>query len=302
VITRLSNEPAVAAKARQAVVALQLMNRDGVKFICGFGTAAILATQSLSERQGVMLFNTSWGKSSKGPQFPLTYQVNNTPVEVTPVLAKYIVDNHPQAKTMIGANGAGKSTVIRCIAGLLKPSAGTVRVFGEDVTGRTADRIVQHGVSVVPEGRRLFSEMTFRENLELGAYTRNDPVAVRRDMERVLALFPDLRDRQGTIAGTFSGGQQQMVAVARALMSAPKIMVLDEPTIGLGPVIVDRISDLIREICKSGVDILLVEQNAEVALSLADRAYILEGGQVIAEDSAKVLVESEKVQKAYLGI
>jgi branched-chain amino acid transport system ATP-binding protein len=204
--------------------------------------------------------------------------------------------------TMIGANGAGKSTVIKCIAGLLKPSAGTVRVFGEDVTGRTADRIVQHGVSVVPEGRRLFSEMTFRENLELGAYTRNDPVAVRRDMERVLALFPDLRDRQGTIAGTFSGGQQQMVAVARALMSAPKIMVLDEPTIGLGPVIVDRISDLIREICKSGVDILLVEQNAEVALSLADRAYILEGGQVIAEDSAKVLVESEKVQKAYLGI
>ena len=204
--------------------------------------------------------------------------------------------------TMIGANGAGKLTVIKCICGLLKPTAGSVRLFGEDATGLASDRLVRKGVSLVPEGRRLFSDMTFRENLELGAYTRNDPVAVRRDMERVLSLFPDLRDRLSTIAGTFSGGQQQMVAVARALMSNPRIMLLDEPTIGLGPVIVERISDLILEIANSGVDILIVEQNAEVALAIAHRAYILEGGHVIAEDDAKTLAESEQVQKAYLGI
>jgi len=204
--------------------------------------------------------------------------------------------------TLIGANGAGKSTVIKCICGLLKPSAGTVRLFGEDVTGLTPDRLVQRGLSVVPEGRRLFSEMTFKENLELGAYTRRDPLAVQRDMERVLALFPDLKDRLATVAGTFSGGQQQMVAVARALMSAPKLMLLDEPTIGLGPVVVERISDLIVEISRTGVDILIVEQNAEVALALADRAYILEGGRVIANDDAKTLAQSEQVQKAYLGI
>jgi branched-chain amino acid transport system ATP-binding protein len=204
--------------------------------------------------------------------------------------------------TMIGANGAGKSTVIKCICGLIKPSAGKVLLFGEDVTGQSPDRLVQRGLSVVPEGRRLFSDMTFRENLELGAYTRKDPVAVQRDMKRVLALFPDLKDRLSTVAGTFSGGQQQMVAVARALMSAPKLMLLDEPTIGLGPVVVERISDLIVEISKTGVDILIVEQNAEMALALADRAYILEGGRVIADDDAKTLARSEQVQKAYLGI
>src|SRR6185369_2015595 len=204
--------------------------------------------------------------------------------------------------TMIGANGAGKSTVIKCVCGLLKPTAGSVRLFGEDLTGLTPDRLVKKGLSVVPEGRRLFSAMTLKENFELGAYTRNDPAAVRRDMERVLTLFPDLRDRLSAIAGTFSGGQQQMVAVARALMSNPRVMLLDEPTIGLAPVVVERISDLLLEIAKSGVDILIVEQNAEVALSIAHRAYILEGGRVIAEDDANALAQSEQVQKAYLGI
>jgi len=204
--------------------------------------------------------------------------------------------------TMIGANGAGKSTVIKCICGLLKPTSGTVRLFGEDVTRLSPDLLVKRGMSVVPEGRRLFGEMTLKENLELGAFTRNDPVAVRRDMDRVLNLFPALRDRLATPVGTFSGGQQQMVAVARALMSGPRLMLLDEPTIGLAPVVVEQISRLVVEIAESGVDILIVEQNAEVALDIANRAYVLEGGQVVAEDSAAALASSEDVQRAYLGI
>jgi len=204
--------------------------------------------------------------------------------------------------TMIGANGAGKSTTIKCICGLVKPIKGTVRLFGEDVTGLTPDRLVRRGLSVVPEGRRLFTEMTCRENLELGAYTRNDRREIHRDMERVLTLFPDLRNRLSTAAGRFSGGQQQMVAVARALMSHPKVLLLDEPTIGLGPAVVESIAELIVEISKHGVDIVLVEQNAEMALSIADRAYILEGGRVVAEELAATLAQSEEVQKAYLGI
>ena len=234
------------------------------------------------------------------------------PLEVVGISASYggvpaIIDvslkvRHGSIVTMIGANGAGKSTVIKSICGLVKPTAGSVKLFGEDVTGQSPDRLVRRGLSVVPEGRRLFTEMTFLENLELGAYTRNDRAEIRRDMDRVLALFPDLRNRLSTIAGRFSGGQQQMVAVARALMSDPKVLLLDEPTIGLGPAIVDRIAELIVEISKQGVDIVFVEQNAETALAIADRAYILEGGRVVAEDSAANLAKSEEVQKAYLGI
>lgn len=204
--------------------------------------------------------------------------------------------------TIVGANGAGKSTVIKCICGLVRPTAGRVRLYGEDVTGLSPDKLVRRGLSVVPEGRRLFTEMSFRENLELGAYTRSDPAAVQRDMARVLALFPDLRERLGTPAGRFSGGQQQMIAVARALMSGPRLLLLDEPTIGLGPAIVDRVADLVVEISRNGVDILIVEQNAEIALAIAERAYILEGGRVVAEDDAAVMAGREDVRRAYLGI
>ncbi|WP_454658752.1 ABC transporter ATP-binding protein [Bosea beijingensis] len=204
--------------------------------------------------------------------------------------------------TLIGANGAGKSTLIKTICGLVRPSAGSVHLFGENVTGMSPDRLVRKGLSVVPEGRRLFGEMTMLENLELGSYARSDTAAVKRDLDRVISLFPELRDRLSTQASTFSGGQQQMIAVARALMSAPRILLLDEPTIGLAPAIVDRIAAMIKTVAETGVNILLVEQNAETALAIADRAYILEGGAITAEDSASALAQSPEVQRAYLGI
>ena len=207
-----------------------------------------------------------------------------------------------QIVTIVGANGAGKSTLIKTICGLVRATAGTVHLFGEDITGQSPDRLVPKGLSVVPEGRRLFSEMTLLENLELGAFARADKVAVRRDLERVLDLFPELRERLSTMAGTFSGGQQQMIAVARALMSSPRLLLLDEPTIGLAPAVVDRIAELVTTIAGTGVNVLLVEQNAETALSVADYAYILEGGSIVAEDKASVLAESPEVQRAYLGI
>lgn len=207
-----------------------------------------------------------------------------------------------QIVTLIGANGAGKSTLIKTICGLVKPTAGRVHLFGEDVTGLSPDRLVCKGLSVVPEGRRLFGEMSLLENLELGAFSRNDHAAVKNDMERVLDLFPELRDRLATSAGTFSGGQQQMIAVARALMSAPKILLLDEPTIGLAPAVVDRIAEIVTAIAATGVNVLLVEQNAETALSIAQYAYILESGTIISEDTAEVLAKSPEVQRAYLGI
>jgi len=209
---------------------------------------------------------------------------------------------HGSIVTLLGVNGAGKSSVIKTICGLLRSTAGIVELFGEAVTGQTPDKLVSKGLSVVPEGRRLFLDMTFRENLELGAYTRADRKAVKRNIERMLVLFPDLRDRLSTVVRTFSGGQQQMVAIARALMSEPRLLILDEPTIGLAPVIVDHIMRLIKQISVSGVDILLVEQNAEVALEVADRAYILEGGRVIANDSADTLMNNEFVRKSYMGI
>ena len=204
--------------------------------------------------------------------------------------------------TIIGSNGAGKSTIMKALCGLVKPSAGSVRLFGEDVAGQPPDALVRQGLSLVPEGRRLFGQMTVGENLRIGAYTRRDKAAVLDDLDRVLGYFPALRERLDTRAGSLSGGQQQMLAVARALMSAPKLLLLDEPTIGLAPAIVETIADIIRTIAGSGVDVLLVEQNAEMALGLADHAFILERGRVVMKGPSSELARSDEVRRAYLGI
>ena len=204
--------------------------------------------------------------------------------------------------TLIGANGAGKSTLIKTIAGLVRPTSGTLMFNGADCTRKRPDQMVCAGLGLVPEGRRLFGDMTLRENLELGAYARTDRNKVAEDFERVLGLFPELRDRLSTRARSFSGGQQQMVAIARALMGGPKLLLLDEPTIGLAPVVVNRVATLIKEISEFGVDILLIEQNAEVALSIADFGYVLENGRVVMADKAETLLVDPQVRQAYLGV
>jgi len=204
--------------------------------------------------------------------------------------------------TLIGANGAGKSTLIKAICGMVRPTAGSVSFNGADCTRHRPDQMVRAGLGIVPEGRRLFGEMTLRENLELGAYARRDRHKVDEDFDRVLALFPELRSRLSARTRSFSGGQQQIVAIARALMGAPKLLLLDEPTIGLAPVVVNRVASLIREISALGVDILLIEQNAEVALSIADFGYVLENGRVVTADRAEALMENPQVRQAYLGV
>ncbi len=204
--------------------------------------------------------------------------------------------------TMIGSNGAGKTTVLKAITGLVKPSAGQILLNGENLAGLEADRIVGRGVSLVPEGRRLFPSMTVLENLELGAYLRSDTAAIARDLERILNYFPALKDRLQARAMNLSGGQQQMVAVARALMSAPRLLLLDEPSVGLAPAIVETIASIIRSISESGTDILLVEQNAHMALALADRAYVLENGQIAMVGPANELAASDHVRQLYLSV
>lgn len=207
-----------------------------------------------------------------------------------------------QVVTLVGANGAGKSTLMKCVAGLIKANAGSVKLNGQEMKSSSADIRVKHGLCLVPEGRRLFGSMTVRENLELGAYCRHDARAVAADLERCLGYFPDLVPKLAAQAGTLSGGQQQMVAVARALMSAPRMLLLDEPTIGLAPAVVEKIARVIHVIRDTGVDVLLVEQNAEVALDIADYAYVLEGGTVIQHGDARALARDERVQRAYLGM
>lgn len=203
--------------------------------------------------------------------------------------------------TLIGANGAGKSTTLRTISGLLKPKTGSITFLGQDIAGVRAHEIVKKGISQVPEGRRVFAEMTVMENLDLGAFVRKDKAGIQQDLKHVFELFPRLEERKNQSAGTLSGGEQQMLAMGRALMSRPKLLLLDEPSMGLAPLLIKEIFNIIVDINKSGTTVLLVEQNANMALSIANRAYVLETGRITLSGSAKELAASEDIRKAYLG-
>jgi len=203
--------------------------------------------------------------------------------------------------TLIGANGAGKSTTLRTISGLLRPMAGDVQFRGHSITRTAAERIVKLGISQVPEGRQIFSRLTVRENLEMGAFTRTDPQEIEESMEQVFTSFPRLKERINQLGGTLSGGEQQMLAMGRGLMSRPSLLLLDEPSMGLAPILVEEIFEIINRINAQGTSILLVEQNAAMALSVAQRGYVLETGSVVLEGSARELLENPLVQAAYLG-
>ena len=209
--------------------------------------------------------------------------------------------NHGEIVTLIGSNGAGKSTTLRAISGILKPRGGSITFNGERIDGVEGHEIVGKGICQSPEGRRIFPKMSVDENLDLGAFLRNDKAAIAADRERVLDLFPRLRERIDQKAGTMSGGEQQMLAVGRALMGSPKLLLLDEPSMGLAPVLVDMIFETIQKINKQGTTILLVEQNALAALNVADRAYVLESGSIKMSGKAKDLISNDEVTKAYLG-
>ncbi len=203
--------------------------------------------------------------------------------------------------TLIGANGAGKTTTLRSISGLIRPTKGTIRFDGQDLLKLSPDEVVKAGISHSPEGRRVFARMTVRENLELGAFTRTSKAEIEEDFERVYTTFPRLRERMLQKAGTLSGGEQQMLAIGRALMSRPRVLLLDEPSLGLSPILVQTIFKVIKDINKNGTTVLLIEQNARQALSIASRGYVLEVGKIAFADSAKNLMSSEAVRAAYLG-
>lgn len=203
--------------------------------------------------------------------------------------------------TLIGANGAGKTTTLRAISGLMKLAAGTIRFAGRDLAKSSPDEIVRRGIGHAPEGRRIFARMTVRENLEIGAYTRSSRAEFAEDFERALATFPRLRERLSQTSGTLSGGEQQMLAISRALMSRPKLLMLDEPSLGLSPILVQTIFGVIGEIAARGTTVLLIEQNARQALGIAQRGYVLELGKIVLGDTAKTLLASEAVRAAYLG-
>jgi branched-chain amino acid transport system ATP-binding protein len=204
--------------------------------------------------------------------------------------------------TLIGANGAGKTTTLWTIAGLLDPRQGSVFLEGEDLADYKAHDIVYKGVAMVPEGRRVFAKLTVSENLDMGAYHRSDPAGIEEDRARVFGLFPRLEERKSQVAGTLSGGEQQMLATARALMARPRLMLLDEPSMGLAPVLVEDVFDTILEINRDGTTILLVEQNAHMALQVAHRGYVLQTGEIVLKDTADGLRQNSMVQKAYLGM
>ncbi len=203
--------------------------------------------------------------------------------------------------TLIGANGAGKTTTLKTISGILRPKSGTVVYKGTEISKVAPEKIVSLGISQVPEGRRVFQTMSVMENLEMGAYLRKDKKEILNDMENVFGRFPRLKERRKQMAGTLSGGEQQMLAIGRALMARPELMLMDEPSMGLAPLLVKEIFEIIKDINSRGTTILLVEQNANMALSIADKAYVIETGEIVLQGSAEQLMKSEEVKKAYLG-
>lgn len=209
--------------------------------------------------------------------------------------------NQGEIVTLIGSNGAGKSTCLKTISGLLRPKDGSIHFKNSDIATISAPQIVARGISHVPEGRRIFANMSVSENLDLGAYLRKDKEEIKKDKENIFALFPRLKERRRQLAGTLSGGEQQMLAMGRALMSRPELLLLDEPSMGLAPILVNQIFEIVQEINAKGTTILLVEQNARMALSIANRAYVLETGKIVLSGDAKEMMESEEVRKAYLG-
>jgi len=204
--------------------------------------------------------------------------------------------------SLIGANGAGKTTTLRSISGLLTPREGSIKLNGEDLRNYKAHELVSQGVAMVPEGRGVFARLTVLENLDMGAYHRKDQEKIKEDLEHVYTLFPRLKERRNQVAGTLSGGEQQMLATGRALMSRPNLLLMDEPSMGLAPILVETIFEIIEEINQEGTTILLVEQNAQIALQIADRGYVLQTGEIVLSDTADALREDPTVQKVYLGI
>jgi branched-chain amino acid transport system ATP-binding protein len=209
--------------------------------------------------------------------------------------------NEGEIVTLIGSNGAGKSTTLRSISGIVPPKVGRIVFNGREIQGLAGHEVAEIGIAQAPEGRRIFPRMTVRENLEMGAFTRRDSRAIREDIERVYSLFPRLKERERQKGGTMSGGEQQMLAIGRALMAQPRLLLLDEPSLGLAPVIVDKIYEIIREINRQGTTILLVEQNANYALDVSNRGYVLETGKVALSDKSDALRNDQRVQAAYLG-
>ena len=210
--------------------------------------------------------------------------------------------NEGEIVTLIGANGAGKTTTLHTISGLLRGKPGSkIEFMDEEIQAKPANEILKMGLAQVPEGRRVFTHMTVLENLEMGAFARKDRTAVAGDLDRVFQSFPRLKERRRQIAGTLSGGEQQMLARGRAIMSSPRMIMLDEPSMGLSPILVEEIFSIIREVHSNGMTVLLVEQNAQMALSIADRAYVLETGKVVLQGSAKEMLDNEEVRRAYLG-
>ncbi|NCD08481.1 MAG: ABC transporter ATP-binding protein [Negativicutes bacterium] len=216
---------------------------------------------------------------------------------------KGISVNVPDGKiiTLIGANGAGKSTLLRTIIGLVKPQSGKISYNSNEITGLNSQKIVTTGITLVPEGRRVFSNLTVLENLKIGAYMRNDNAEIEKDIEWIYSMFPRLQERNWQLAGTLSGGEQQMLAVGRALMSRPKLIMMDEPSLGLAPLVIKDIFRIIKEINANGMTILLIEQNANMALKIADWAYVLETGRITLEGAGQELLENPQIREAYLG-